>query len=99
MGLKPIVNGAQHSIGLKQDIAIVETQNVEARRVQRRRAPSIGSNRIRVEVLTTVEFDNQASFNACEVSEVAVDRMLSTKLPTVELAISQVTPKLLFGIG
>jgi hypothetical protein len=55
--------------------------------------------RVIAAVLSAVDLDNQAPFEAGEVRDVGPYRMLSTKAASVQLAAAQILPHALLGIG
>jgi hypothetical protein len=48
-------------------------------------------------VLTSVDFDDDAKFDAAEVGEVGADRMLATKLGAENLALAEAGPEQALG--
>ena len=89
---QPVVDHRQHRLALAQHPAIVESQHSEAEVVQLRGAPRIGLDRLRLEMLTAVEFDNEPRFDTSEVREEAADGMLAAELAAGELTIAQPLP-------
>lgn len=49
-------------------------------------------------MLTTIEFDNQFSFDADEVSDVGPDRELPPELAAAEGTVAQMLPETGFGV-
>jgi hypothetical protein len=59
----------------------------------------IRCNRLRLEMLPAVQFDNQSLFNAGKVCKVPGHGMLSSKLEASELAIAQCSPDFGLSVG
>jgi hypothetical protein len=49
-------------------------------------------------VLSAIQFDHQAEFQASEVSKIAPDRMLPTEAKTLQAMVTQVIPETALGI-
>jgi len=49
-------------------------------------------------VLTTIDFDNQFSFQADKVDDVLTDNVLTAKFVTAQLTCTQMAPERAFGI-
>jgi len=50
-------------------------------------------------MLAAIRFNNKARFDTGEVGKIGRDRMLAPKLPSIDLVVSQMSPKPSFGIG
>ena len=80
VGVQPLMNRGQHRISLRQHLSVVEAQHGEAGLLQNRGAPGIGGRDFGLEVLPTIEFDDQQRFEAREVCEKRTDRVLAAEL-------------------
>ena len=98
-GCEPANNRGQHCIRLGQRFSITEPQDREAELQQRLGSDVIRASSTRFKVLPTVQLHNQPSFHAGEIGEVGPDRMLSTELPSNELAVAKTLPDRTLRIG
>jgi hypothetical protein len=99
MKVQPAENSSQDSLTFGQCLAIRESQNLKTEVVQRHSATLICIHRFRLEVLTTIQLDDQLPFDAGEVREVTAHRLLAPELVAVEPSIAQGLPQTSFGIG
>src|SRR6185437_5369342 len=53
----------------------------------------------RVQMLRAVDLDDQPSFDACEIGDVASQRMLAAKAEAGQLAVAQARPEPMFRLG
>jgi len=72
---------------------------MEAEGLQHGGPLGIGPHRSWVEVLPTVELDDQLGFDTREVREEATDRVLTAELAAGELAIAEGLPQGALGVG
>jgi hypothetical protein len=63
------------------------------------RAPGVGSDALRAEMLTAIEFDDQHRLDARKVGEIPAHRMLSPELVATDLPIAQGLPQRTLGVG
>jgi hypothetical protein len=98
-GLESIQDGLQDSIGLQQNLPVVEAHHVKACAFQHRCTPPVLLCSFRLEVLATIDLDDQLGFEAGEVGEEWSDGMLSAELEAGKLAVAQVAPDQPFCVG
>jgi hypothetical protein len=79
------------------DVLAVEAQHPQAALAQK--AGSAGVVLHLVEVLTPVEFDNQAGGRAVEIHNERGDRRLAPPFPAAKPAAAQFAPETTFGVG
>jgi hypothetical protein len=86
---KPLVNGVQHRVCFNQHLAIGKAQHMEALRRKQRRSSCMGQFSPFVEVLSTIQLDNQIRFDTREVGEESADGVLSAELVADETSVAQ----------
>ena len=89
---QPLVNHAQNVFGLFEHLSVVESQNMPTVASQSLCAFCISLRCFRLEVLATIELDNEHRLIASEVGEVRGDRMLTAELVAIEAAVAKVSP-------
>ena len=99
LATQPLQDRCQHTLAFGQRLPIVESHDVESVGVQRASALRIRRDRFILEVLPAIQLDDQHRFDAGEVCEASTDRMLTTKLVAVELAVAQRAPDRSLGVG
>ncbi len=97
--MQPAQYLSQDSLAFCQDFAIREAQNLITAAVQFLSSNAIGHHRFRLEMLPTVEFDNQHRFDTGEVREVRTDRPLATEFVAVELTVAKRRPQASLRVG
>ena len=85
----------EHAIRVREHIGIPETDDAVAAQFEKARTAFIC--RI-VRMLTTIEFDDQLSFDADEIGDIKSDRKLPPELETTKGAIAQALPEAEFGV-
>jgi hypothetical protein len=98
-GVQPIEDSVQDTIAFRQDLAVVETQDLESMGIQRSGPTSVYIRRGSFVVLPAIQLDDQSRFDTGKVSEERADRVLTPELVAAESAIAQVTPQQTLGIG
>ena len=96
-GIKRLQDNFQTSVCLLQHIMVPEAQHLKALLLQVAAAPIIFC--LLFCMLSAIQFDDQAGFQAGEVGDVWPYCMLSTKLVAMQLPGSQPSPQMLFSIG
>ena len=96
---KPVMDALQHVIALDERLAIGEAQDLEAMCFQLGSASCIGLECFGLEMLTAVEFDNEARFDTSEVGEIPTNGMLAAELVAGEPAIAQPSPQCTLRFG
>jgi len=99
VGDEPVDDASQHCVTFDKRLAIGEAKHMEPMCVQDYGSSRIGFDRIRLEMLAAVEFDDEPRFDARKVREVLTHGMLAAKLVASELAIAQSLPQRALGIG
>ena len=99
MQLKPVEDRLQYAVSLGKRLTISESQDSEAECIQYRRALRISRNGLRLEVLPTIQFDDQLRFNAREVGKVRTDGALPAELASCDLPVAQTLPNFLLRFG
>jgi len=95
-GAERRINDFDHAIRILQDVVIPEPHDAKILRLQ----PS-GAHRVThrsLTMLTTIDFDNQASTEAGKIGDIRSERDLSPKTMTVDLLASQPRPQTHFRI-
>jgi hypothetical protein len=91
-GLQPHQDGRKDCRCFKQHLPIVEAHHFKASLLKCSSPPAVLFRSFRLEVLPTVEFDDQAIFKASEIGKVGSDRVLPAELEAAELAVTQMAP-------
>jgi hypothetical protein len=78
-----------------QNIMVPEAEHLPAKGFQMLRAPGIAL----ASVLAAIGFDDEPALNASEVGDEWPDCSLPAKLESAKIAISEMVPKLLLGVG
>ena len=78
---------------------VPKPHDAPALRLQTLRTRGIARKANLIRMLATIEFNDQTSFNACEVGNEYVDRVLATKFPPIQLTGAQVPPEQALGVG
>ncbi|HVT35054.1 MAG TPA: hypothetical protein VHE37_05700 [Nevskiaceae bacterium] len=86
----------EHGCSSRQDFTVPEAQHPESFAVQKSGAEFILPP---IDMLATVELDDQAAFQADEIGDVFADRLLAAKLAAAELPAPRITPQVQPGIG
>jgi hypothetical protein len=81
-------DGQQHAFQILQHIVVPEAKYAEALRLERLRAGEIGL----WGVLTAIDLDDQAAFEAAEVGDVLADGPLTAEFMAAELTGSKPVP-------
>ena len=90
---QPFPNDSQDRFCLLEHLPVVEPQHREAGLCQRGRAPLIGKHGFGLKVLSAVQFNNQAGFEAGEIGDTSIaNGMLSAKFCACQTAVAQVMP-------
>ncbi len=97
--LKVIVDRREHSFRFTKHLPIVESQDGKTRALKHRSSFHVGVLRVRLEMLTAVNLDDQASFDAGKVSKVLANGVLATKLESGNATIAQVLPYQRFRVS
>jgi hypothetical protein len=98
-GVQPIEDGLQHGSCLQQDLPVVEAHHFETGNCKRSGSPLVLRCSFWLEVLPTVDLYDQVGFKTGKVGEVWSDGMLTTELEASELAVTEVAPDQVFGVG
>ena len=96
---QPVEDVHENAFAFGKCFAVGITQDMEAEPFKLGCPPRVGGHRLRLEVLTAVEFDDQMRFNASEVRKIPADRSLAPELVAIELAIAKCLPQRLFRFG
>jgi hypothetical protein len=81
----------------RHHVVVPKPKNTEPRRPQKAIAAIVVRHSI--DMLASVQFDDDGSLDADEVTNVETDLMLPTKLEPAQLAAAQTTPEPTFGVG
>jgi len=79
----------KYSLCLAQDVVVPESQGLKTQGCQVATALLVMATGIVFCVLAAIQFDDQAYFKTCKISEVRTNRMLAPKLQISDLATSQ----------
>jgi hypothetical protein len=99
MGRQPIEDVIQNPIRFDQRLAIVEAQYLKAQLIHLGSAMRVAAHRSLIEMLPTIEFDNEPTFDASEIGEVPADRMLPAELVSTQLTGAKSLPDRAFSVG
>ena len=88
-------DGFKHASRVLQDVVVPEANDAIAEGFDDLRAVSVGQ----FAVLSPVQLNGDAGATTGEVGDVGADLFLADELGTRELAVAQMPPKALFGIG
>jgi hypothetical protein len=91
------VNHREHVLELRQDLIVPESHHLESLSHQEQGAFCV--TRRLLDVLPTIELDDEPPLDANEIHDVAADGHLAPKLVTVELPIAHAIPQPLLRIG
>jgi hypothetical protein len=92
-------NRIHNRVDVLVQLLITEAEQTKAARGEPVGAALIVFSRIRLQMLRTVEFDDQLDRKANEVNHVGANRRLATELMAVELPGAEEMPKAFFGAG
>jgi hypothetical protein len=97
--LQPVEDASQDWVAFDKRLAIGEAKHVKPMRVQLCRSECIDLDRIRLEMLSAVELDEEPCFDAREVRDVLANGMLPAELVAAEPTIAHALPQCVLGIG
>ena len=92
-----IVDTVQHGVRLRQHIVVPIAQDAPTALLEIVHALVVISDGL--DMLTSIEFDDNAAFRTRKISNEQSDRMLAAEFPPGQCAIPQVSPQQSFGIG
>jgi hypothetical protein len=87
----------QHRLGLQEDFIVPESQHPKSSSLQAAISSLVIASLL--EVLSTVELDDQFCFKASKVGDVVGHGYLSAESIACKLPVSQASPKVPLGIG
>src|SRR5262245_55603139 len=92
-------DGFHHPLDITQHIIVPETQHAIAARVEIIGTSRIGSDAMRLVVLSTIELNHEARTVTREVREVRSDRRLAPKMGIIHRQMTEVLPQHALGVG
>ncbi len=92
-----LINHGKNFVDALQHLVIPEAKHAVAARVEKRGARFVLLSSL--EMLRTVQPDDEAPFGRAEISEVGTDRKLTAEFGGAHLAVSQMAPQDSFGVG
>ena len=87
----------KHAFYVCQYVIVPETQHAVSPGLQMLHAALVVIRLIRR--LAAIPFDDQQRFGAGEIGDLVIDVVLAAELVAGQLAVAQVVPELLFGVG
>ncbi len=95
--VKLLKNGFEHALNVTQDVVVPETDDVIPALFQRSR--SLGIQLSSFAVLTTIDLDDQFSFERNEVDNISCEWDLSFEFDAPKLTRAKARPQKFFGLG